>query len=107
MLLIGHRGASHEAPENTLTAFELAWEEGADGIEADFRLTRDGQIVCMHDENTRRTTGISLTVADSLLDDLRRLDVGRWRGLAWAGTRIPTLSEVLAILPAGKKSSWS
>ena len=103
MLLIGHRGASHEAPENTLPAFELAWRQGADGIEADFRLTRDGQIVCLHDENTCRTAGTGIAVADSLLEDLRRLDVGKWKGQAWAGTRIPTLPEVLAILPAGNK----
>lgn len=103
MLLIGHRGASHDAPENTLMAFELAWQEGADGIEADFRLTRDSQIVCIHDENIKRTAGIDLVIADSLLKDLRRLDGGMWKDIYCAGTRIPTLSEVLAILPAGKK----
>jgi glycerophosphoryl diester phosphodiesterase len=95
-LLIAHRGASREAPENTLAAFALAWDEGADGIEADFRLTRDGQIVCLHDATTGRTAGVAISVADVTLAALRRLDLG-------AGERIPTLAEVLAELPAGKR----
>lgn len=102
-LLIGHRGASREAPENTLVAFRLAWEEGADGIEADFRLTADGQIVCMHDASTGRTAGTDLRIADTSLAELRRLDVGQWKGAGWAGAQIPTLPEVLAALPAGKR----
>lgn len=103
LLLIGHRGASRAAPENTLAAFRLAWEEGADGIEADFRLTGDGQIVCCHDATTGRTAGIDLVIAETPLTHLRRLDMGAWKGAAWAGERIPTLAEVLAELPAGKK----
>lgn len=63
-LLIAHRGASRDAPENTLAAFDLAWQQGADGIEADFRLTGDGRIVCLHDASTGRTAGVDLTVAD-------------------------------------------
>src|SRR5688500_13124508 len=47
--IVAHRGASHDAPENTLASFRLAWEQGADAIEGDFRLTRDGEIVCIHD----------------------------------------------------------
>jgi len=102
-LIIGHRGASREAPENTLESFRLAWKQGADGIEADFRLTADRRIVCMHDETTGRTSGIDLRVADTRLKDLRRLDVGRWKGQAWSGVTIPTLDEVLAAIPHG---SW-
>jgi glycerophosphoryl diester phosphodiesterase len=102
-LLIAHRGASREAPENTLAAFGLAWQQGADGIEADFRLTRDGRMVCLHDATTGRTAGVDLTVAETSLDDLRRLDVGRWKGTRWQGERIPSLEEVLARLPAGKR----
>lgn len=101
-LLIAHRGASGDAPENTLAAFELAWEQGADGIEADFRLTRDGHIVCLHDAGTGRTAGVELAVAQSSLQALRQLDVGRWRGTRWTGERIPLLEEVLQRLPAGK-----
>ena len=100
-LIIGHRGASKEAPENTLESFRLAWKQGADGIEADFRLTSDGQIVCMHDETTVRTTGVGLSVADTTLKELRRLDAGRWKGAAWSGSLTPTLDEVLAAIPHG------
>lgn len=102
-LLIAHRGASREAPENTLAAFDLAWYQGADGIEADFRLTRDGRVVCLHDAGTRRTSGVRLAVAEASLDELRRLDVGCWKGGRWQGERIPTLDEVLTRLPAGKR----
>lgn len=55
MEMIGHRGASHDAPENTLAAIRLAWEQGADAVEVDVHLSRDGQIVVVHDANTRRT----------------------------------------------------
>jgi len=101
--LIAHRGASYDAPENTLASFRLAWETGADGVEGDFRLTRDGQIVCLHDAATGRTAGIDVTVADSTLDRLRELDAGAWKGNAWRGERIPTLREVIATVPPGKK----
>jgi glycerophosphoryl diester phosphodiesterase len=101
--IIGHRGASREAPENTLESFRLAWEQGANGIEADFRLTSDGRIVCMHDATTARTAGGSLKIAETSLKDLRRLDAGGWKGSAWSGAVIPTLDEVLAALPQG---SW-
>lgn len=102
-LIIGHRGASRDAPENTLESFRLAWELGADGIEADFRLTADGRIVCMHDETSARTTGAALKIADTRLEELQRLDAGSWKGPGWSGARIPTLDELLAELPRG---SW-
>jgi glycerophosphoryl diester phosphodiesterase len=101
-LIIGHRGASHDAPENTLAAFQLAFGQGADGIEADFRLTRDHRVVCMHDKTSGRTAGVPIPVEEASLDELRRLDVGSWKGERWSGERIPTLDEVLASLPAGK-----
>lgn len=97
--IIGHRGASHDAPENTLDSFRLAWEQGADGIEADFRLTADDRIVCMHDDTTARTTGVNLSIAGTTLKELRRLDAGLWKGVAWSGAVIPTLDEVLAAIP--------
>ncbi len=100
-LIIGHRGASREAPENTLESFRLAWDQGADGIEADFRLTADGRIVCMHDATTSRTTGVDLNIADTTLEELRRLDAGLWKGPGWSGALIPTLAEVLAAIPPG------
>ena len=102
-LIIGHRGASRDAPENTLESFRLAWQQGADGIEADFRLTADGRIVCIHDDTTLRTTGTALTVSDTSLSELRLLDAGSWKGLPWSGALIPTLDEVLMALP---ERSW-
>ena len=55
-MIVAHRGSSYEAPENTLPAFRLAWEQGADAIEGDFHLTKDGQIVCIHDRDTERVS---------------------------------------------------
>jgi len=101
-LIVGHRGASRDAPENTLASFLLAFAQGADGIEADFRLSRDGQVVCIHDATTARTAGVDVTVADATLNELKLLDVGSWFGPQWAGEKIPTLDEVLAIVPPGK-----
>lgn len=100
-VLVAHRGASEDAPENTLPAFELAWEQGADAIEGDFHLTADERIVCIHDDDTKRTAGRDLKVASATLAELRTLDVGTWKGIQWAGTRIPTLEEVLATIPNG------
>ncbi|UFS69228.1 glycerophosphodiester phosphodiesterase [Geomonas sp. RF6] len=101
-LIIGHRGASRDAPENTAAAFRLAFLQGADGIEADFRLTRDGTIVCLHDERTGRTAGRDLKVAETEAEEIRSLDVGRWKGESFRGERIPTLAETLEIVPEGK-----
>ncbi len=100
-LIIGHRGASRDAPENTLESFRLAWSQGADGIEADFRLTADGRIVCMHDETAGRTTGVDLRIADTPLEELRRLNAGLRKGPGWSGAVVPTLDEVLAAIPDG------
>ncbi|GFO70500.1 glycerophosphoryl diester phosphodiesterase [Geomonas limicola] len=102
-LIVGHRGSSQEAPENTLASFRLAFAEGADGIETDFRLSKDGEIVCLHDERTARTADADLVVADSSFGALRRLDAGSWKGERWRGERIPSLAEVLGILPEGKR----
>lgn len=101
-LIVAHRGASHLAPENTLAAFALAWELGADMIEADFFLTADGEIVCHHDRTTKRTAGHDRPVAEQTLDELKTLDVGSWKQAKWAEERIPTLEEVLQTVPAGK-----
>jgi glycerophosphoryl diester phosphodiesterase len=103
LLIIGHRGASFDAPENTLASFKLAFEQNADGIEGDFYLTKDGRIVCIHDKRTKRTAGgVDLDVTSSTLEELRRLDFGAWKNPKYAGERIPTLEEVLAVVPAGK-----
>lgn len=114
-LVIAHRGSSAQAPENTLPAFQLAWEQRADAIEADFQLTKDGQIVCFHDKDTKRVNGQQLAIADATLEELRQLDVGgiqpqasqgairSWNADQYKGTRIPTSAEVFATVPAGKK----
>jgi len=100
--LVAHRGASHEAPENTLPAFELAWKQGANAIEGDFHLTSDGQIICIHDSDTQRVSGTKKVVKDSTFDELRALDAGAWFDPKWKGVRMPAFSEVAATVPAGK-----
>ena len=100
--IVAHRGASHDAPENTLAAFRLAWQQQADAVECDVRLTADGRPAVMHDATTARTTGADLTVSETALDDLRRLDAGAWKDPRWAGERVPHLAEVLATVPDGR-----
>lgn len=100
--IIAHRGASVDAPENTNAAFRLGYEQGADAVECDVHLTADGQVVVLHDASTKRTGGVDWKVAEQSLDALRRLDVGSWKGEAWRAERIPTLAEVLALVPPGR-----
>ena len=103
--IVAHRGASFDAPENTVSSFRLAWEMKADAIEADFYLTADKQIVCIHDKTTKRVAPESpeVSVAAATLKELRVLDVGSWKGARFANERIPTLQEVLATVPDGKR----
>jgi len=100
--IVAHRGASHDAPENTLAAFKLAWQRGADGVEGDFYLSRDGEVVCIHDKTTGRTAGEDVVVAETTLAELQALDVGQWKGPQFAGEKIPTLRQVIATVPEGK-----
>ena len=93
MLAIAHRGASAYAPENTRAAFELAIEMGAAMIETDVQVTRDGELVLIHDDLVDRTSDGTGPVADFTLDELRRLNVGSWFGSRFAGERIVTLGE--------------
>ena len=102
-LIVAHRGASRDAPENTIPAFQLAWEQGADAIEGDFHLSKDGEIVCFHDADTERVAGTQLVVRQSTLAELKQQDVGATHGVAFNGTRIPTIAEVFATIPQGKK----
>ncbi|MBL9165093.1 MAG: glycerophosphodiester phosphodiesterase [Planctomycetaceae bacterium] len=101
--IVAHRGASHDAPENTVAAMKLAFEQGADGVEADFYLTSDGQIVCCHDKDTQRTAGVKHVIVETPLAELRKLDVGAWKGEKYRGERLPTFAEIAATIPAGKK----
>ena len=102
-LIVGHRGASYDAPENTLAAFELAFEQGADGVEGDFRLTADNRIVCIHDDTTERVSNKNLVVAESRLEELRSIDVGSWKAKKFSDQRMPTLTEVINCIPRQKK----
>ena len=101
--ITGHRGASHDAPENTLAAVNLAWKRGADSVEIDIYLSKDGHIVAIHDPTTKRYGGPDRKVADQTLAELKAIDVGRWKDKKFTGERIPTLLEVLATIPAGKR----
>ena len=101
-LIVAHRGASKDTPENTIPAFQLAWKQGADAIEGDFHLTQDGKIVCIHDGNTKKVAGKNLVVRESTLSDLQQLDVGAYRGKDFVGTRVPTIAEVFATVPEQK-----
>ena len=103
MKVIAHRGASEIAPENTIPAFAMAWEEGADGVECDVRLTADGEVVCIHDTETERVGDRNLVVAARSYADLLDLDVGAWKGAEFQDVRIPLLSELLAMSPPGKQ----
>lgn len=90
-----HRGASAEAPENTLAAFAAAEAAGADGIELDVHLSRDGVPVVIHDDTVDRTTSGRGAVVRLSLSELRRLDAGSWFANRFAGEPVPTLEEVL------------
>jgi glycerophosphoryl diester phosphodiesterase len=93
-LVIAHRGSSAYAPENTLAAFRLAVEQGADAIELDVDLTRDGHAIVMHDATIDRTTDGHGRVADLTLEEIRRVDAGAWKDPAFKGERVPLLEEV-------------
>jgi len=88
MKVVAHRGASRTEPENTLRAVRKAFEVGADWVEVDVRVSRDGRFVVIHDETVDRTTDGSGRVSEMTFDELRKLDAGM-------GERIPSLEEVL------------
>ena len=94
--VIAHRGASSYAPENTIPAFDLALEMGADGLETDIRATKDGVLLLLHDQTLDRTTDGRGPVSEQTWGEVRQLDAGAWFAAAFAGTRIPTLDEFLA-----------
>jgi glycerophosphoryl diester phosphodiesterase len=103
LLIIGHRGASRDAPENTIAAFDLAIEQHANGIEFDVHLSKDGVPVVIHDPMLWRTTSGRGSVRGHSLAELKQLDAGSWfnrafperAGPSYAGEKIPTLAETL------------
>jgi len=101
--IVGHRGASHDAPENTLRSLKLGWEQGADGCEFDIHLTSDGVIVASHDDNLKKTAGLDRKIAGMTYAELSQVDVGSWKGPDFQGERIPTFAEILKIVPKGRK----
>ena len=100
--IIGHRGASYIAPENTMSSFKLGWEKGAD-VELDVYLTKDDRIVVIHDDTTKRTAGTDMKVAESTSEELRKLDVGSFKSDQYAGEKIPFLEDVVKAIPSGRK----
>jgi glycerophosphoryl diester phosphodiesterase len=101
--IIAHRGASFIAPENTVSSAKLAWELGADAVEADIYLSKDNRIIVSHDSNTRRTTGKSYSIANTPADTLRKLDAGSFKDERYKGEKIPFLEEIIETVPKGKK----
>ena len=95
--IIAHRGASALCPENTIASFLLALEAKADIIELDVHLSRDDEVVVIHDNTVNRTTNGRGKVRDLGLDELKELDAGRWFARAFAGQKIPTLDEILRL----------
>jgi len=98
LLRIAHRGASGHCPENTRAAFLRAIELGADMVELDCQVTRDGAVVVMHDETVDRTTDGKGRVRDHTLKDLKALDAGSWFGPEFTGEEVLTLEEAVDIL---------
>ncbi len=88
--VVAHRGASGTLPEHTRAAYDLALEEGADGLECDVRLTRDGHLVCIHDRTVDRTSNGTGLVSEKTLDELRDLDFGNGEGVL-------TLADLIAL----------
>jgi glycerophosphoryl diester phosphodiesterase len=93
-VIFAHRGSSAHAPENTLAAFDLAIQQGADAIELDAKLSADGYVVVIHDQTVDRTTDGTGKVRELTLAELRQLDAGAYFDIAFHGERIPTLEEV-------------
>ena len=100
--IIAHRGASYLAPENTLAAFRKAMEIGADGVEMDVQKTLDGGLVIHHDYIIDLHTDISGRIYDMTEGELKDLDFGSWKDIAYKDEKIATLAEALGKLPRGE-----
>lgn len=96
--IIAHRGYSSVFPENTLASFGGALDIGADWIELDVQLSKDGKVVILHDDSLMRTTGIEGAAADFTCEELKELDAGSWFDVSFAGEKLPTLREALELI---------
>lgn len=105
MEIIGHRGASYDAPENTLSSFRLAFQQHADAVELDIHLTQDRRVIALHDPDTGRVAGLRNRVARRTFSELRELEIGQWGPWKRKGfsEKIPALEEVLALVPNNKR----
>jgi glycerophosphoryl diester phosphodiesterase len=101
-MIIAHRGVSFTLPENSIPAFEASWQFDVDGIEGDFRLSKDGEIVCIHDDDTERVCKTKEIIHQSTLQDLKKLELYH-EGDSSLNLKIPTLAEVIKTVPEGKK----
>lgn len=99
-LVIGHRGAMGEAPENTIGAFKLALDQGANAFELDVHMSADGAIIVCHDETVNRTTDGKGAIRGMTVSELKKLDAGSWFDPAFKGERLPLLEEVFDLVPA-------
>lgn len=102
-LIIAHRGEAFEAPENSLSSVNLAWSNNDEAVEIDVHLTLDNEIVVIHDPDTKRTGRIKKKIKNTKIEDLKKIDIGSFKGSQWENERIPTLTEVLDTIPPNKK----
>ena len=98
MIVLAHRGYSAKAPENTMAAFELALEVGSGGLELDVHLTKDGEVVIIHDDTVDRTTNGTGRVDSYTMAELKELDAGSWFSPEFAGEKLPTLRQLLDLV---------
>lgn len=102
-LIIAHRGSSYNAPENTMSAIKLAWQEETDALEVDVHRTKDAEIVVIHDEDTLRTCGKKLILRNSTLQEIQLLECGSWKAEKFRGEKIPTFKNIVKTVPHNKK----
>ena len=103
MDIIAHRGASFDAPENTLSSVRLAWEQDADGIEIDLQITQDRKVVLLHDEDVSRTTQSDGLIKFLRWSEICLMDAGSWKDESYRGEQIPLLETIWPTIPDGKK----
>jgi glycerophosphoryl diester phosphodiesterase len=111
--VIAHRGASFDAPEHTIAAYTLALKAGADFVEPDLQMTKDGVLICMHDTSLERTTNVAQVFPNRVVDnkgkktwpvvnftlaEIKTLDAGSWKGRRFAGARVPTFQEMINLV---------